>query len=166
MSYQLLGPLCLLAPLAAFFVALVVFRRNHAAAMGTVLFAGLISVASALILLAQNSGETIVYSQPWISMGGVNVEFGVLLDGTTLIMGLIVSVITLCIQIYSLNYMGHDPGRGRFFAFLALFEWAMLSFVYSPSLMQTFVFWELVGLASFFLIGFWYQKPSAVAAAK
>jgi NADH-quinone oxidoreductase subunit L len=78
----------------------------------------------------------------------------------------IVAVITLCIQVYSLNYMAEDKGRGRFFAFLALFEWAMLSFVYSPSLMQTFVFWELVGLASFFLIGFWYEKPSAIAAAK
>jgi NADH-quinone oxidoreductase subunit L len=166
MDYQLLGPACLLAPLAAFFIALVLFRKNHMAAMATVLGAGVISVASALLLLAQSSGEAVVYSQPWISAGGIDIHFGLLLDGTTLIMGVIVAVITLCIQIYSLNYMGHDPGRGRFFAFLALFEWAMLSFVYSPSLMQTFVFWELVGLASFFLIGFWYQKPSAVAAAK
>jgi len=81
-------------------------------------------------------------------------------------MGAVVSVVTLCIQIYSLSYMADDPGKGRFFSFLALFEWAMLSFAYAPNLLQTFIFWELVGLASFLLIGFWYRKPSAVAAAK
>jgi NADH-quinone oxidoreductase subunit L len=165
MSYQLLGPACLLAPLVAFFVALVVFRKNHAAAMGTVLLSGVVSVAASIMLLAQGAVAQ-PYSRPWINIGGVDVQFGVLLDGKTLMMGVIVAVITLCIQVYSLNYMAEDKGRGRFFAFLALFEWAMLSFVYSPSLMQTFVFWELVGLASFFLIGFWYEKPSAIAAAK
>jgi NADH-quinone oxidoreductase subunit L len=93
-------------------------------------------------------------------------EFGYLLDGRTLLMGSIVGVIAFCIQVYSLGYMANDPGKGRFFAFLGLFEWAMLSFVYSPNLLQTFIFWELVGLASFLLIGFWYHKPTAIAAAK
>ena len=75
-------------------------------------------------------------------------------------------VSAFCIQVYSIVYMATDPGKGRFFAFLGLFEWAMLSFVYAPNLLQSFIFWELVGLASFLLIGFWYHKPSAVAAAK
>jgi NADH-quinone oxidoreductase subunit L len=70
------------------------------------------------------------------------------------------------VLVYSLGYMKDDPAKGRFFASLALFEWAMLSFAYAPNLLQGFIFWELVGLASFLLIGFWYHKPSAVAAAK
>ncbi len=166
MSHSTLGLICLLAPLTAFFTALVGFRNNHRAAMATVLLSGLASALCALLLLAQHSPQPELVTRSWIHAGGVDIYFGLLLDGKTLIMGAVVAVITLCIQTYSLNYMATDPGRGRFFAFLALFEWAMLCFVYSPSLMQTFVFWELVGLASFFLIGFWYSKPSAVAAAK
>ena len=167
MSSAALGFTLLGAPLLAFFVALVLFRKNHAAAMATVLLSGIVSCISAIALLATMSGTAAEQiSETWIRAGGVNIHFGILLDGKTLIMGAVVGIITLCVQVYSLSYMSHDPGRGRFFAFLALFEWAMLSFVYSPSLMQTFVFWELVGLASFFLIGFWYKKPSAIAAAK
>ncbi len=167
MSSTSIGLVLLGAPLMAFFVALVVFRKNHLAAMMTVLLSGAATCASAVFLLATKGGTPAEQaSRAWIHAGGTSIEFGILLDGKTLIMGTVVSVITLCVQVYSLSYMSHDPGRGRFFAFLALFEWAMLSFVYSPSLMQTFVFWELVGLSSFFLIGFWYRKPSAIAAAK
>ena len=167
MSNGLLGSVLLAAPLIAFAIALVVFRKNHKAAISTVLVAGTLTALCALTLLVRNGGgpdEQI--SETWLRVGGIDIHFGILLDGITLMMGTVVAIITLCIQVYSLNYMGHDEGRGRFFAFLALFEWAMLSFVYSPSLMQTFVFWELVGLASFFLIGFWHRKPSAIAAAK
>lgn len=166
MSHQILGLVCLLAPLAGFLVALVSFRRHHNAAIATVLCSGVASAAAAILLLLGRNGSAEILAKPWIRAGGIDIYFGILLDGKTLIMGVVVAIITLCIQVYSLNYMGKDPGRGRFFAFLALFEWAMLCFVYSPSLMQTFVFWELVGLASFFLIGFWYEKPSAIAAAK
>tara|TARA_R110002096_G_scaffold434832_1_gene658132 strand:- start:139021 stop:140871 length:1851 start_codon:yes stop_codon:yes gene_type:complete len=167
MSSAAIGLVLLGAPLVAFFVALVVFRKNHVAAMATVLLSGVISCASAIALLASKGGTAAEQvSKPWIQAAGVEIHFGILLDGKTLIMGAVVGLITLCVQVYSLGYMSSDPGRGRFFAFLALFEWAMLSFVYSPSLMQTFVFWELVGLASFFLIGFWHRKPSAIAAAK
>lgn len=167
MSSTLIGLVLLGAPLVAFFIALVLFRKNHVAAMATVLVSSVVSCASAIVLLATKSGSPAEQaSRTWVHAGGVDIHFGILLDGKTLIMGAVVGVITLCVQVYSLSYMSHDPGRGRFFAFLALFEWAMLSFVYSPSLMQTFVFWELVGLASFFLIGFWHRKPSAIAAAK
>ncbi|MCP4444264.1 MAG: NADH-quinone oxidoreductase subunit L [Myxococcales bacterium] len=167
MSSTTLALVLLGAPLVAFFIALVVFRKNHVAAMATVLLGGATTCACALTLLATKAGAPAEQaSRAWLHAGGVDIHFGILLDGKTLIMGAAVGVITLCVQVYSLSYMSHDQGRGRFFAFLALFEWAMLSFVYSPSLMQTFVFWELVGLASFFLIGFWHKKPSAIAAAK
>jgi NADH-quinone oxidoreductase subunit L len=161
-----LALVCMLAPLAGFFVALVGFRNQHKVAAAIVLLAGLTSAVSSLVLLGRGAPDQPLHTWPWLTIGNTTVDFGVLVDGRALIMGAVVGVITLCIQVYSLSYMSKDPGRGRFFAFLALFEWAMLSFVYSPNLLQTFIFWELVGLASFLLIGFWYNKPSAVAASK
>lgn len=166
MSHEVLALVCLLAPLVAFFVALIGFRKSHMGAIAVVLFSGALCVLSSVLLLIKGAEPAVVISTRWITVAGVDVHFGALLDGRTLVMGTVVAIITLCIQVYSLNYMATDPGRGRFFAFLALFEWAMLCFVYSPTLLQTFVFWELVGLASFFLIGFWYRKPAAIAAAK
>lgn len=164
MATETLALFLLFSPLVAFFVALVMFRDRHAVASGVVVVAGLATALAAVALLLQGDHEALTYR--WFHISGVDIEFGVLLDGRTLLMGAVVGVVALCIQIYSLGYMADDPGRGRFFSFLALFEWAMLSFVYAPNLLQTFIFWELVGLASFFLIGFWYHKPSAVAAAK
>jgi len=157
---------CMLAPLAGFAVTLVAFRNKHAIASALVILSGLVSVVTAVMLLARGVPAHADITAHWFTIAGVDIRFGALLDGRTLLMGAVVGVVTFCVQVYSLSYMGHDPGRGRFFAFLAMFEWAMLSFVYSPSLLQTFIFWELVGLASFLLIGFWYQKPEAVAAAK
>jgi len=168
MTPGVLAITCLMAPLVAFFFALVFFRNRHMVAAGIVIFAGLVSAACALMLLAKGAparADALIV-QRWFEIDGVSMKFGALLDGRTLLMGAVVGVITLCIQIYSLKYMEHDPGKGRFFAFLSLFEWAMLSFVYAPNLLQTFICWELVGLASFLLIGFWYRKPTAVAAAK
>ncbi len=166
MSTETLAIAALLAPLAGCFVALVFLRRAHALAAGVVIASGLVSLLATAALLFGGTHGIGAITARWLMIGDVPIEFGVLLDGRTMIMGAVVALITLCIQVYSLAYMAHDAGRGRFFAFLALFEWAMLSFVYSSNLLQAFVFWELVGLASFLLIGFWYEKPSAVAAAK
>lgn len=166
MGQSTLALACVLAPLVGCALALVVLRRRHRSASAVVVLSGVVSFVAAGLLLVGFEGEAAAIASEWIVVGDVPIEFGVLLDGLTLIMGATVALITLLIQVYSLSYMSDDPGRGRFFAFLALFEWAMLMFVYAPSLLQMFVFWELVGLASFLLIGFWYEKPSAVAAAK
>ena len=157
---------CVFAPFVGFALALIAFRTRHEIAAGVVVLSGLVSLAAAILLLATRAPEVTVLAARWFSIGSVSLDFGLLLDGKTLIMGAVVALVTSCIQVYSLSYMSGDPGRGRFFAFLAFFEWSMLLFVFSASLLQTFIFWELVGLASFFLIGFWYEKPSAVAAAK
>lgn len=170
MNTQTVGLTLVLAPLLGFAIALIGFRRRHVVASGIVILSGLITFAAALWLLATSLDHghitPRVIAARWFMIGDIPIDFGLLLDGRSLIMGAVVALITLLIQIYSLSYMGHDPGRGRFFAFLALFEWSMLLFVYASSLLQAFIFWELVGLASFLLIGFWYEKPSAVAAAK
>jgi NADH-quinone oxidoreductase subunit L len=92
--------------------------------------------------------------------------FGVLLDPLSTTMALVVAGITLAVMIYSTGYMSGDPGFARYFGFLALFGWAMEGLVLSANLLQTLVFWELVGLASFLLIGFWFDRPAPAAAAR
>jgi len=166
MSHADLAIACLLAPLIAFGVALIGLRRRHAAAAAVVITGGLVSLITSLWLVLDPPSVTELVTARWFTLGGIELYFGALLDGRSLLMAAVVSVITMAVLIYSLGYMRDDPGKGRFFAFLALFEWSMLSFALSPNLLQAFIFWELVGLASFLLIGFWYQKPAAVAAAK
>src|SRR6202042_503023 len=91
---------------------------------------------------------------------------GWMLDPLTAVMLVMVTFVGLLIFIYSIGYMQHDENFTRFFCFLALFAGAMLGVVISNSLLLLFMCWELVGLASYLLIGFWYHKPSAAAAAK
>jgi len=102
----------------------------------------------------------------WIQVGRTNVDLGWVLDPLSAIMLVMVSFVGLLIFIYSTGYMAHDENYTRFFCFLSLFAGAMLGVVISNSLLLLFMCWELVGLTSYLLIGFWYQKPSAAAAAK
>jgi len=95
-----------------------------------------------------------------------NVDLGWLLDPLSAVMLVMVSFVSLLIFIYSIGYMAHDENFTRFFCFMSLFSGAMLGVVIANSLLLLFMCWELVGLTSYLLIGFWYQKPSAAAAAK
>ena len=103
---------------------------------------------------------------PWLSIGSETLSLGLLLDPLGAGMVLMVSFVSLLIFIYSVGYMKEDPNFTRFFCFLSLFSAAMLGVVLSNSLLLTFICWELVGLASYLLIGFWFHKPEAAAAAK
>src|SRR5437016_100068 len=118
----------------------------------------------------QHSGQAEVSSQvfnfPWFQFGDSWVELGWVLDPLTAVMLMMVSLVGLLIFIYSLGYMAHDENFTRFFCFLSLFAAAMLGVVIANSLLFLFISWELVGLTSYLLIGFWYHKPSAAAAAK
>jgi NADH-quinone oxidoreductase subunit L len=102
----------------------------------------------------------------WFEFGMEWVKLGLLLDPLTAVMLLMVTLVSLLIFIYSAGYMAHDENLTRFFCFLSLFAAAMLGVVIANSLLLLFICWELVGLTSYLLIGFWYQKPSAAAAAK
>ena len=93
-------------------------------------------------------------------------KFGFLADPISIMMVLVISFISFLVNVYSIGYMEDDPGAGRFFPILSFFSFTMLGLVVSSNLAQTFFFWELVGAASYLLIGFWYAKPSAVAASK
>ena len=102
----------------------------------------------------------------WIQAGASNVDLGWVLDPLSAVMLVMVSLVGLLIFIYSTGYMAHDENYTRFFCFLSLFAGAMLAVVIANSLLLLFMGWELVGLTSYLLIGFWYQKPEASAAAK
>jgi NADH-quinone oxidoreductase subunit L len=106
--------------------------------------------------------EIIHQSMPWFA----NFNVGILIDPLALVMLLMVSFVVTLIHIYGNGYMNGDPGAARYFAEAALFSASMLGLIYADNLLQLFIFWELVGLCSYLLIGFWYRKPSAAAAAK
>jgi|YelNatPaOPRAMG01_1025707.scaffolds.fasta_scaffold00214_41 NADH-quinone oxidoreductase subunit L len=111
--------------------------------------------------------KPIVTQVEWlVSSDGFRIPFGFLIDPVSLLMLVIVATIAWLIQIYSIGYMEGDPGFGRYYADLSLFGMAMLSLVSANGLLQLFISWELVGLASYLLIGFWYEKFSASEAGK
>lgn len=102
----------------------------------------------------------------WFTIGGLHVDLGLKLDALSLMMLLIVTGVGGAIHIYSYGYMDDDPGKARFFAELSLFTFSMLGIVLANNFLEMFVFWELVGVSSYLLIGFWFEKPSAGDAAK
>ena len=102
---------------------------------------------------------------PWINSGDLQVSWSLRVDTLTAVMLVVVNTVSSLVHLYSIGYMDEDPNRPRFFAYLSLFTFAMLMLVTSDNLVQMFFGWEGVGLASYLLIGFWYQKPSANAAA-
>ena len=101
----------------------------------------------------------------WIDSGALSVDWAFRIDTLTVVMLVVVNSVSALVHIYSIGYMHDDPHRPRFFAYLSLFTFAMLSLVTADNLLQMFFGWEGVGLASYLLIGFWFQKPSANAAA-
>jgi NADH-quinone oxidoreductase subunit L len=102
----------------------------------------------------------------WIPAGAFNVDAGFFVDNLTACLLIVVTTIGMLVHVYSIGYMAHDPGRWRFFAYLNLFMFSMLLLVLASSWLVVFVAWELVGLSSYLLIGFWYRKRSAALASK
>jgi len=101
----------------------------------------------------------------WIDSGTFDVSWVLRIDTLTAVMLIVVNVISALVHWYSIGYMAHDPGIPRFFAYLSLFTFAMLMLVTADNFLQLYFGWEGVGLCSYFLIGFWYDRPSANAAA-
>ena len=126
----------------------------------------LCAFAQTLSLVGQGQGTRQVFNFPWLQYGGEWLQLGWMLDPLTAVMLVMITFVGLLIFIYSTAYMVDDENFTRFFCFLSLFAAAMLGVVIANSLLLLFMCWELVGLTSYLLIGFWYQKPSAAAAAK
>lgn len=111
------------------------------------------------------SGTTRIQVATWLASGDLRVDWAFRIDTLTVVMLVVVNTVSSLVHLYSIGYMHEDPHRPRFFAYLSLFTFAMLMLVTADNLVQMFFGWEGVGLASYLLIGFWYQKPSANAAA-
>jgi len=102
----------------------------------------------------------------WLDLPGFKVEAGMLIDPLTAIMLMVVTIVSMLVQIYSVGYMAGDPRFSRYFSFLSLFTFSMLGLVLANNFFEIFIFWELVGLTSYLLIGFWFEKKSASDAGK
>lgn len=139
--------------------------------MSGVVMALLISLNVVFQALSFNLGEfgagTNIFATPvnWLATGDVFFRMGVMIDPLSAIMLVMVPIAVLCIFIYSIGYMAHDPRQSRFFALISLFAGAMLTLVVADNLLMLFVGWEVMGLCSYMLIGFWFEKESAYKAA-
>src|SRR6266536_1920055 len=121
--------------------------------------------ASALILRDVLAGHTFngnVYT--WLSSGDLKLAIGFLIDPLTALMITVVTFVSLMVHIYTIGYMADDPGYTRFFSYISLFTFSMLMLVMSNNFLQLFFGWEAVGLVSYLLIGFWYERPTAIYA--
>ncbi len=118
-------------------------------------------------VLSTDSHQIVIPSVHWLTIGNFDFSIGVMMDQVSAVMVVVVSVVSLMVQIYSIGYMHHDEaGYYRYYTYMSLFTFAMLGLVLSNNLLFTFVFWEMVGLCSYLLIGFWFHKKSAADAAK
>ncbi len=151
------------------FVVIMVFTRPYPKLSATISVAAVsVSLICALSLLGRHwhLEQPIQYTARWMVSGKLYVPFGFMLDQLSLLMLTIVAGISFLVQVYSLGYMAGDPGFARYYAFQSLFAWAMMTMSIAPTMLQFYIFWELVGLASYFLIGFYYEKFSASEAGK
>jgi len=125
----------------------------------------ILSVLVALKVFAGDPGQVFEMSVRWLSMPGLKVNMGIMIDPLTAVMLIVVTTVALLVQIYSLGYMDKDPGFASYYAYQSVFAGSMLGLVVASNFGQIFVFWELVGMCSYLLIGFWFGKPSARDAA-
>ena len=148
-------------------LALAKKRRAPAAAFAVIgQVAALILSISALVATLQTTGFRAVQNFTWLTFGEQPLRLGWLLDPLSASMLVMITLVGLCIFVFSTGYMADDKNFSRFFAYLSFFSAAMLGVVIANSLLLLFICWELVGLASYLLIGFWIERPSAAAAAK
>jgi NADH-quinone oxidoreductase subunit L len=164
----LAAALALLMPLLAFGAIMVGLRSRPRLCARLSIGAVGVSLAMALFLLVRHWGmaEPVTYETTWLVTGRMHIPLGILLDPTSLLMLAVVAAVSFLVQVYSLGYMAGDPGVARYYGCMSLFAWAMLTLTVSSSLLQIYIFWELVGLASYLLIGFWFEKFSASEAGK
>src|SRR5271165_6757593 len=129
------------------------------------LFASMLLSWFAFVNVGFSHHDSRVALFPWIVAGDLKVDWALRIDSLTAVMLVVVSTVSFLVHVYSIGYMAEDPSIPRFFAYLSLFTFAMLMLVTADNLVQLFFGWEGVGLMSYLLIGFWYQKPEANAAA-
>ena len=159
--------LILFTPFIGFLTAFLLGRKHNAIASWLTISLTGLNLIFSVILLSQTlhiKDNHLIYN--WFTLNGKAYQFGFLFDSLTLMMLVLVNFIALLVEIFSLEYMEDDPDLYRYFGFLSLFIFSMLGIVLTDNLFVMYGFWELVGLSSYLLIGFWYKKPEAVQASK
>jgi NADH-quinone oxidoreductase subunit L len=136
---------------------------SHTLTILGVLIAFVLSVMT-LLSVVQDGARFNETLYTWMSVGGLKMEIGFLVDGLTAMMMCVVTFVSLMVHLYTVGYMHEDEGYNRFFAYISLFTFSMLMLVMSNNLLQLFFGWEAVGLVSYLLIGFWFNKPTAIFA--
>ena len=136
---------------------------SHTATIGGVLVAFILSALTlqSVVVDGARFNQTIY---EWMVIGGLKMEVGFLIDSLTAMMMCVVTFVSLMVHIYTIGYMADDDGYDRFFSYISLFTFSMLMLVMSNNFLQLFFGWEAVGLVSYLLIGFWYNKPTAIFA--
>ncbi len=135
--------------------------------VGLISFVGISAVISYKALIEQINGyQSVEKLFVWANAGDFTIPMGFVLDPLGSVMLALVTTITLLVMIYSHGYMAHDKGYVRFFTYLALFSSSMMGLIVSPNLLEIYVFWELVGMCSYLLVGFWYDRDGAAHAAQ
>ncbi len=170
-----LSALILFLPLFGF-VLLIFFGKRipkaHALETTIILFSLVLSIVVAFNKLVYFNAQKLVYQFEWLNfgyvpfVGRVGVDLGLMLDNVTVIMQFVVMLVSFVIHLFSHKYMEGDPKYTRYFAYLGIFTFSMMGIVLTHNLLMMYIFWELVGLSSYLLIGFWYEKKSAADAAK
>lgn len=178
MSSQLIWLIFLLPVISFLIIALIirpfVNKESRIAGYTTIAAIGGSLVLSLLTLSAVLSAEHHELTVPdisWLTLGDLNIHVGLMVDSLTAVMLVVVTTVSLMVQIYSLGYMKDNWDHGntayhRYYAWMSLFTASMLGVILSDSLLMVFIFWEMVGLCSYLLIGFWFHRPSAANAAK
>ncbi|MFH1334995.1 MAG: NADH-quinone oxidoreductase subunit L, partial [Candidatus Zixiibacteriota bacterium] len=165
LSYSWIIPLL---PLLAF-ITIVFFTRRHQklsslVSIGAICLSWIFSLV--VIVSVLKNPVTSEFEFTWLDLIGFQVKMGILIDSLTAIMLFVVCTVSSLVHIYSVGYMTGDPRFSRFFSFLSLFSFSMLGLVLANNFIEIFVFWELVGLTSYLLIGFWFEKKTASDAGK
>ena len=163
--------LILLLPLIAFVIQIFVGKRlprkGDWLSTGAMFLAFFLAVPILIQAISTyDANFKITQSWEWINFGPVNVAFGIHIDNLTAIMLIVVTFISSLIHLYSIGYMQGDPRYSRYFAYLSIFSFSMLGLILVDGFFGIYIFWELVGLSSYLLIGFWFEKNSAANAAK
>ncbi|MES2583866.1 MAG: NADH-quinone oxidoreductase subunit L [Pseudomonadota bacterium] len=138
-------------------------RASHSVTILGVLIAFVLSVMT-LKSVAMDGARLNETLYTWMVVGGLKMEIGFLVDGLTAMMMCVVTFVSLMVHLYTIGYMEEDEGYNRFFSYISLFTFSMLMLVMSNNMLQLFFGWEAVGLVSYLLIGFWYNKPTAIFA--
>jgi NADH-quinone oxidoreductase subunit L len=156
-----------LLPLAAFLIVGIgeqwIKDRAHLIAVPAVLASFVLSLVAFFEVATAGPIHATWYT--WLTSGNLDIRIGISIDRLTAAMLLLVTIVSSLVHIYTIGYMHGEPGYARFFAYIALFTFSMLMLVMADNLLQLFVFWEAVGLCSYLLIGHWFDRPSACAAA-